>query len=85
MRRHPIDALSLAFGLVFAGLAGALLTPGLGLATLTSPWLWPALLVALGAALLVSSVPRPRPSTHGNPRDRADAEDGVPDDGGENL
>lgn len=80
MRRHPIDALSLAFGLVFVGLAGALLTPGLGLATLASPWLWPTLLIVLGAVLLVSSLPRPRTSTQGDLPDGADDGATVPDD-----
>ncbi|MFO8076151.1 MAG: hypothetical protein R6T85_08530 [Egibacteraceae bacterium] len=83
MRRHPIDALSLAFGLVFVGLAGALLTPGLGLAALTSPWLWPTLLIVLGAVLLVSSLPRPQRSTDPGPSQR-DGDEAPPDADGPN-
>ncbi|GEM_PF-1029847 len=70
MHRHPIDALSLAFGLVFVGLAVAVLAPGLGPATLASPWLWPAVLIVLGAALLLSSLPRPERSPGAGPTDR---------------
>ncbi len=85
MHRHPIDALSLAFGLVFVALAGALLAPGLGLATLTSPWLWPALLMLLGAALLLPGVPHRRQSTGGAPGERQDGEASIPDDDPRNL
>lgn len=70
MRRHPIDALSLAFGLLFVGIAGTLLAPGLGPAALASPWLWPILLIVLGAALLLSSLPRPERSAGTGPSDR---------------
>lgn len=53
MRRHPIDLVSLVFGLAFVALAaGALIADPIEL--IEARWLWPGLLIVLGLALLLA-------------------------------
>lgn len=59
MRRHDFDALSFAFGLLFAG-AGLVLVGGSAIRDgLLIPWAGP--LVAIGLAVLIVVAARPRP------------------------
>jgi len=61
MTRHPLDALSLLFGIVFTGAAIAGLAGGLNLFTLARldlDWLLPVGLLAFGAALAISALRR---------------------------
>lgn len=60
MRRHPFDAVSLIFGLVFLALAAAAVTELPLLAFLRPRWLLPLLVIALGVSLLASSLRRSR-------------------------
>ena len=53
MSRHPADLLSLAFGLLFAGIGLVLLT-GSGTA-LSLSWVGPLTAVALGVLLMVAA------------------------------
>jgi hypothetical protein len=54
MRRHPFDAVSLVFGLVFAGIGVMYLVGGIDVADLVTRF-WPAALVMLGLAMLFSA------------------------------
>lgn len=54
MRRHPFDAVSLVFGLVFAGIGVLYLIGGIDVADLVTRF-WPAALVLLGLAMLFSA------------------------------
>lgn len=53
MKRHPFDAVSLVFGLLFFGLGAALLS-GRDVGDLVMQ-LWPGALVLMGVVLLFSS------------------------------
>ncbi len=55
MRRHPLDLISLMFGLLFVGLG---LTFGFAdaITVLQARWLWPVVLILLGVALVVGPV-----------------------------
>lgn len=55
MKRHSLDALSLVFGLLFAAVAVVGLTDQLTLTVVDVRWLGPALLVAIGIALVVTA------------------------------
>lgn len=57
MRRHEVDALSLVAGALFLAAAVAFLTAGDGVVD-HARWLWPALLVGLGAAGVASALRR---------------------------
>jgi hypothetical protein len=52
MRRHELDPVSLTFGFVFAGL-GLLFLLGQADQALRLRWVWPLLLFALGAGILL--------------------------------
>jgi predicted lipid-binding transport protein (Tim44 family) len=58
-RRHPLDAVSLVFGLAFTA-AGLLFLAGQLDEALRLRWLWPVLLLALGAGILLDVSRRPR-------------------------
>jgi hypothetical protein len=60
MKRHPFDVLSFTAGAVFVGLGVAFLSAGADVVG-NAGWLWPVLLVALGAAGLVSALRRDDP------------------------
>lgn len=75
MKRHPLDPISLLFGLAFSAI-------GLLFLTSTDPWDWffvsgrfdwllPLVVLAGGAALLVSAL---RPGTSSRPDDRPPGE-----------
>jgi hypothetical protein len=51
-RRHELDPISLTFGLLFTGL-GLLFLIGQADQALRLKWVWPLLLLAIGAAILV--------------------------------
>ena len=53
MRRHPIDLVSLVFGLAFVALAAAALIAD-PIELIEARWLWPGLLIVLGLALLLA-------------------------------
>jgi hypothetical protein len=52
MRRHELDPVSLTFGLAFAGL-GLLFLIGQADQALRLRWIWPLLLIVLGAGILL--------------------------------
>ena len=54
MRRHELDPVSLTFGFAFAGLGLLFLLGGADQA-LRLRWVWPLLLLALGAAILLDT------------------------------
>lgn len=58
MNRHPLDPVSLLFGVIFAAVGVVYLLPGVGLGSLVSPRIWPILLVVLGVALIASTLRR---------------------------
>ena len=60
MTRHPLDLLSLAFGLLFA-IVGVLLLSG-GIDALALEWLAPLVAIAIGGVLILAARPT-RPST----------------------
>ncbi len=51
-RRHELDPISLTFGLLFTGL-GLLFLVGQADQALRLKWIWPLLLFAIGAAILL--------------------------------
>lgn len=59
MTRHRTDVLSLAFGLVFLAFGIAGLTDLIGPGILDVDWLWPALLLLGGVAILLTISDRP--------------------------
>jgi hypothetical protein len=61
MRRHELDPLSLVFGVLLTA-AGLLLAAGRLEIAVRLRWLWPMLLLGLGAAILVGARPR-RPAS----------------------
>ena len=68
MSRHPADLLSLAFGMLFAGIGLVLLTGGD--AALSLAWIGPMTALALGILLIVAaratrSAPDDQPSREG--------------------
>jgi hypothetical protein len=56
MQPHDLDAVSLAFGLAFAGLGVSFLLSPLGVFDLPWEWVAPLVILALGAVVLVSAV-----------------------------
>jgi hypothetical protein len=60
MKRHPFDALSAAAGAVFVGLGVWFLASGADVLD-HAHWVWPVVLVALGAAGLWSALRRDEP------------------------
>jgi branched-subunit amino acid permease len=58
MRRHNLDGLSLAFGLLFS-VVGLLLIGGVKLSDrLVGPWVGPVVLIALAAIIVIAVKPR---------------------------
>jgi hypothetical protein len=63
MRRHELDPVSLTFGFAFTGL-GILFLIGQADEALRLRWIWPLLLLVLGAGILLDIArTRPRPTT----------------------
>jgi hypothetical protein len=60
MKRHPFDPFALTAGAVFVGLGIWFLAAGADVLD-DAHWVWPALLVALGAAGLASALRRDEP------------------------
>lgn len=56
MRRHELDWVSLIAGLLITGIAAGFLLSALTGATLEGRYLWPIVLVALGAAGLATAI-----------------------------
>jgi hypothetical protein len=74
-RRHELDPISLTFGLLFSGL-GLLFLVGQADQALRLKWIWPLLLFAVGAAILLD-VGRGRDRTE--PQAKAEVEPTQPD------
>lgn len=53
MNRHPLDAVSLLFGVIFSGI-GALFFTGYGIGEVVTTF-WPAGVILLGLAMLFSA------------------------------
>jgi hypothetical protein len=80
MRRHELDPVSLVFGFAFTGL-GLLFLFGRADQAFRLHWLWPLLLLVLGAAILLDTArtrTRPDPDADRDPgeaeRDRGHGE-----------
>lgn len=56
MRRHDLDWISLIAGIVFTGIAVVYLIAGVADVDLDGRFVWPVVLVALGAAGLATAV-----------------------------
>lgn len=56
MRRHDLDWVSLIAGLVFAALAVTYVVASLTDATINGRFVWPGVLIALGAAGIAAAV-----------------------------
>ena len=56
MRRHDLDWISLIAGIVFTGIAVVYLISGIADVDLDGRFVWPVVLVALGAAGLATAV-----------------------------
>ena len=56
MRRHDLDWISLIAGIVFTGIAAVYLISGIADVDLDGRFVWPVVLVALGAAGLATAV-----------------------------
>jgi hypothetical protein len=72
-RRHQLDPISLTFGFVFTGL-GLLFLVGRADQALRLQWVWPVLLLALGAGILFDlsrghDRPTPEPDPEAPPAD----------------
>ena len=55
MQRHPLDVISLIFGVLFFVVGLPFLLGRVDLFTLDLSWAWPLVAIALGAALLITS------------------------------
>lgn len=60
MKRHPFDAVSAFFGLVFLGTALAVTLVDDRLFDLDGRWVWPGLVMLAGLLLVASSLRRSR-------------------------
>ncbi len=69
MKRHPIDFVSLAFGLVFTAMATWVLVLDEPLHFDEIRWLWPAFLVVAGLALVANLIPLDGDRNAGDPVD----------------
>ncbi len=65
MRRHELDATALIAGVLFLGLGALFLADRISSFDVEARWVWPALLIGLGAALLAAG----RSSAGGNDSD----------------
>ena len=52
MKRHPLDPLSLVFGLLFAGIGAAFLVADVHIGNTNMRWVWPVALLGLGAIMI---------------------------------
>jgi hypothetical protein len=52
MKRHPIDPLSLVFGLLFAGLGLVFVIARIDITNTDLRWVWPLPLIALGGLMI---------------------------------
>lgn len=59
MERHDLDPLSLIFGIAFVGLASTGLFESVDFSPIQARWVWPAILIIAGVAVLLTSVRRP--------------------------
>lgn len=57
MKRHPVDVISLVFGLIFLAMGIPLALADSGFDLVSGRWLAPALLIAVGVVVLVSNLP----------------------------
>ncbi len=77
MRRHELDPVSLTFGFILTGL-GLLFLFGRADQALRLHWLWPLLLLVLGAAILLDTTrTRNRPDPGAEPARDPEAEPAV--------
>jgi cytochrome c-type biogenesis protein CcmH/NrfF len=77
MRRHELDPVSLTFGFILTGL-GLLFLFGRADQALRLHWLWPLLLLVLGAAILLDTArSRNRPDPGAEPARDLEAEPAV--------
>ena len=53
MEAHDLDVISLVFGIAFTGIGITFLAVPVDVTTVPWGWLWPVVLIALGAAVLV--------------------------------
>ncbi|MEA2506297.1 MAG: hypothetical protein QOH48_915 [Actinomycetota bacterium] len=58
MKRHPLDPLSLIFGVLFAGLGLAFLLTRVDITNANLRWIWPLPLLGLGALMIAVGVHR---------------------------
>jgi hypothetical protein len=63
MKRHPLDPMSLVFGLLFAGLGLAFLIARIDIANTSLRWVWPLPLLALGALMIALGARRSTETT----------------------
>lgn len=70
MQRHELDLTSLIAGLLFVGMAILFLSDLVGTIDLHVRWVWPALLMGLGVALLASGPTRRNGNGHGHGAER---------------
>jgi hypothetical protein len=58
MKRHPLDPLSLVFGLLFTAIALAFLGGDRSVADLGAAWLWPIPIITIGLLMLLYGAKR---------------------------
>lgn len=58
MKRHPLDPLSLIFGVLFAGMGLAFLVTRLDITNANLRWIWPLPLLGLGAFMIAFGMHR---------------------------
>lgn len=79
MERHDLDLTSLISGLLFVGLAILFLADRVDAIDLQVRWVWPALLIGLGVALLASGSGRRNGNGQATASGEADATAQAPD------
>lgn len=62
MTRHRLDTLSLVSGLLFTAIGVAALFDAIDLDVFTTDWVWPAVLIGAGVAVLLTLTSREGPS-----------------------
>ena len=60
LHRHPLNLLSLMFGLIFMVLGLAFSVGGIDLSEISESWIWGGTLSALGVVLLAAAIGRHR-------------------------
>jgi len=67
MKRHPVDVISLVFGLIFLAMGIPLALADSGFELASGRWIAPGLLIAVGVVVLVSTLPgRSSPESGGD-------------------